>query len=250
MTEFAQPQPEPERQPEPRPALPPIPATRNLLLAIFAGFAFEVVTGAWRDPHLLVQWAVIGELVFEEGEYWRLLTAMFLHGDGTVAVTIVHLLVNALTLLQLGFLYESRFGTARLTFVYFVSGIAASLTSAYFNAGASVGASGAIFGIVGAFITSVRRSPKYRKEKSARQLAMYFVFWTVANVLLAIQLPTVGNILGTEMPNIDMSAHLGGLVAGLILGALLPHPPVAPPPPSQAVIDVESRPYDLSRGSE
>jgi rhomboid protease GluP len=229
VSEFAQPQPRRVRR--------GAPATPSLLFAILAAFGFEVLTGAWKNPDILVQWAIVREYVFQEGEYWRLLTAMFLHGDGTARGTLLHLMLNAFALLQLGTLFEVMFGTKRFVTVYFVSGLLASLTSAYFTNGASVGASGAIFGIVGAFVTSVHFSPRYRQERRARSIIKQLIFWTIANI-----------VIGLQIPKIDMSAHLGGLVAGLILGALLPHPPVPPPPPAQAVIDV--RPHDFSRGAE
>ena len=227
MSEFAPPQPQPP-QPQAQLVRRRAPATRFLLLAILAGFVFEVVTGAWKNPGILVRWSNIGELVFQYGEYWRLLTAMFLHGDGTPKMTILHLAVNALSLAQLGTLFERTFGTWRFVTVYFVAGLLASLSSAYLSDASSVGASGAIFGIVGAFVTAVRFSPQYRNHRMARSLVNQLVFWTAANL-----------IIGFQIPKIDMSAHIGGLVAGLILGAILPHPPQPPPPPREAVIDVQ-----------
>lgn len=209
------------------------PGTRFVLLAILAAFAFEVWSGAWQNPEILVQWAIVGELVFEHGQYWRLLTAMFLHGDGTVQGTLLHLMLNAFSLLQLGTIFELMFGTRRFLTIYFLSGLIASVTSALINDGASVGASGAIFGIVGAFVTSVRSSPKYRHEKMARSIVNQLVFWTIANV-----------IIGFQIPQIDMSAHIGGLIAGLFLGLILPHPASPPPPPSQVVITVPRQPFD------
>lgn len=220
MTEYAPPQPRRVRR--------GTPATKFLLAAILAGFGFEVITGAWQNPELLVNWAIIGELVFHHGQYWRLLTAMFLHGDGTIQGTLLHLLLNMFALLQLGSLYELMFGTRRFLTIYFVTGILASLTSAFVNSGASVGASGAIFGIIGAFITSVRRSPRYRHERMARSIVNQLVFWVIANIFI-----------GLQVPKIDLSAHIGGLVAGLLLGLILPHPTPPPPPPSQVVVEVQ-----------
>jgi rhomboid protease GluP len=226
VTEYAPPQPRRVRK--------KTPATRFVLLAILAGFVFEIYTGAWQNAELLVNWAIIGEYVFQEGQYWRLLTAMFLHGDGTIQGTLLHLMLNAFALLQLGTLFELMFGTRRFLTIYFVAGILASLTSAIVNTGASVGASGAIFGIVGAFVTSVRRSPRYRHERMAKSIVNQLVFWIIANI-----------IIGFQIPKIDMSAHMGGLIAGLLLGLILPHPAAPPPPPAQVVIDVQ--PYDAER---
>jgi rhomboid protease GluP len=206
------------------------PGTTLLIVAILLGFAIEVISGAWIDRTKL---AVLGAIVpawINQGEWWRLLTAMFLHGDGTPQGDLLHLGVNLLALFQLGTLYEVMFGTRRFLFIYFVTGIAASFTSYLHNVGASVGASGAIFGILGAFIFSVRRSPRWRHERAARSIVKQMLFWIAANI-----------IIGATIPQIDLAAHLGGLVAGLILGAVLPHRE-PPPPPARVVVDV--MPYD------
>jgi rhomboid protease GluP len=210
---------------------PSTPATLVLIGAILFGFAVEIYKGAWTDFEKLV-WlgAIYRPLVVEHGQWWRLLTAMFLHGDGTVRGDLLHLGLNLYALWQLGRLYEMMFGTRRFVLIYFVTGLIASVTSLVHNAGASVGASGAIFGILGAFIFSIRRSPRFRHERWARGIVQQLLFWIVANI-----------VIGFTVPQIDMAAHIGGLIAGLILGATLPQkePPM---PPSQAVIDV--RPLD------
>jgi rhomboid protease GluP len=206
------------------------PATTFLIGAILAGFGIEVLTGAWIDGDRLARLGAIVPALVRQGEYWRLLTAMFLHGDGTIGGDILHLGLNLLALFQLGSLYEVMFGTRRFVLIYFVSGIAASIASYMHAAGASVGASGAIFGILGAFIFSVWRSPRWRHERAARSIVRQLIFLIFANIAI-----------GMKIPQIDLAAHLGGLVTGLILGALLPHH-TPPPPPGRVVVDV--RPYD------
>ncbi|HWW62176.1 MAG TPA: rhomboid family intramembrane serine protease [Thermoanaerobaculia bacterium] len=159
--------------------------------------------------------------VFQTGQYWRLLTAMFLHGN------VLHWLVNSWSLYQLGSLYETMFGSKRFAAVYFITGLCASVASVIHLPadGVSVGASGAIFGILGAFIFSIRRSPRWRHEPWARSLMGQLVFWAIANIALGMQFAVIDNW-----------AHIGGLIAGLVVG-LLPHR-VPPPPPNQWVIDV------------
>jgi rhomboid protease GluP len=206
---------------------PSTPATILITLAILFGFVYEVYTGAYRDRRILAEiGAVEWTRVVDDGEYWRLLSAMFLHGDGTIRGDLLHLGLNLYALWQLGRLYEMMFGTRRFVFIYFATGLFASVTTLVHRAGPSVGASGAIFGILGAFIFSIRRSPRFRHERWARGIVQQLVFWIVANI-----------VIGFTIPQIDMAAHLGGLAAGLLLGATLPQkePPV---PPSQAVIDV------------
>lgn len=207
-------------------------ATISIFVAILIGFAVEVMTGAWKNPYILAYiGSIVPSRVIGHGEVWRLLTAMFLHGDGTPKGTFLHLGVNLWSLWQLGRLYELMFGTRRFLTIYFITGIIASLTSlVHFLVlnvnGSSAGASGAIFGVLGAFIFSIRRSPRWRNERWARGIVQQLLFWIVVNVAI-----------GLTVPQIDMAAHIGGLIAGLILGAVLPQkePPL---PPSQAVIDV------------
>ncbi|MFP5247798.1 MAG: rhomboid family intramembrane serine protease, partial [Thermoanaerobaculia bacterium] len=188
------------------------PATIFVAAAILLGFGVEILTGAWLDGvKLALIGAIVPELIWEHGQYWRLLTAMFLHGDGTIPGDFLHLGMNMLALLQIGSLFELMFGTRRFLVIYFSTGLIASLISALINDGPSVGASGALFGIIGAFVISVRRSPRWKHERAARSIVNQLVFWIIANI-----------VIGMRIPQIDMSAHIGGLVAGLVLSAILP----------------------------
>lgn len=212
------------------------PATLLIFIAIVIGFGIEIATGAWTDPAALADLgAIVPSLIIEDGKYWRLLSAMFLHGDGTARGGLLHVGLNLYVLWQLGRLFEIMFGSRRFLTIYFVTGIAASLTTLlrFFvmeSDGASVGASGAIFGIIGALIVSIRRSPRWRNERWARGIVQQLMFWIVVNI-----------VIGFTVPQIDMAAHVGGFLTGLLLGATLPQrePPM---PPSQAVIDVTPTP--------
>jgi len=207
------------------------PATKYLIGAILIGLVVQYAKGAMTSPYELAKLgAIVDEWILRDGEWWRLVSAMFLHGNGTIAGTALHATMNLWGLFQLGTLYELMFGTRRFVIIYFVSGIVASLTSLFLTDGWSVGASGAIFGIMGAFIFSVLRSPLWRSNKGARSIANQVVFWSIANILI-----------GSQIPQIDIAAHVGGFIAGLILGAVLPHR-VPPPPPANVVVDV--MPYD------
>ena len=152
------------------------------------------------------------------------LTSMFLHGGW------LHWFLNSWALYQLGTLYETLFGSGRFALIYFVSGICASIASSMYEHGPAVGASGAIFGVLGAFIFSIYRSPRYRGQPWTRSLIAQLVFWIGLNL-----------VIGFSIPHIDNVAHIGGLITGLLLG-FLPHrePPL---PPADSVIDVEPR-YD------
>ena len=205
------------------------PGTLVLFAAIVIGFVLEVAKGAWTNPAVLIQMGSIVPAYIHEGQYWRLLSAMFLHGDGTVRGTLLHLAMNLFALFQLGSLYEVMFGTRRFLWIYFLTGIAASVTSFMRLPlfGSSVGASGAIFGVMGAFVFSVWRSPRWRHDPVARSIVKQCIFWTIANI-----------VIGLNIPQIDNAAHIGGLVAGMLLGAILPHPAPPPAPPAPVVIDV------------
>ncbi len=199
------------------------PGTTAILAIITIVFAFEWMTGAlWNDEKLVEMGAIIPGLL-DRHEYWRIFAAMFLHGN------LLHWAANCWALYQLGMLFEVMFGSVRFLTTYFVTGACASIASSLFTHGASVGASGAILGILGAFIFSIRRSPQWRHEPWTRSLIAQLVFWAVLNI-----------ILGFSVAYIDNVAHIAGLVSGLILG-FIPHR-VPPPPPSGATIEV--RPYD------
>lgn len=208
------------------------PATTFLIVAIVIGFGIEILTGAWTNGEVLAELgAISARRILGDGQWWRLVSAMFLHGDGTIQGTLLHIALNLWALFQLGTLYETMFGTRRFVWIYFVTGIVASLTSLFVSGGPSVGASGAIFGILGAFIFSVRRSPRWRHDRVARSIVKQLLFWIVLNIAVA-----------SQIPQIDNAAHIGGLIAGLLLGLLWPQPAPPPPPPAQVVIDV--MPYD------
>jgi rhomboid protease GluP len=139
------------------------------------------------------------------GQWWRLLTPMVLHGNLT------HLLFNSWALYALGTEAERVYGTPRFLAIYLLSGLAGSIASYVFNPGAlSVGASGAIFGLLGALAAFAFTSRS-------------FVGWEASKMQLG-QMATLAAInlaFGFVVPNIDNSAHIGGLIIGGISGLAL-----------------------------
>jgi rhomboid protease GluP len=185
------------------------PLTRLLLVAIAAGFLAETLLGGSQEPRVLVLLgANVPELVLR-GELWRLAASLFLH------IGIVHLLVNGWALFQLGTLFELLLGSVRLAVVYFGSGIAGSVASVLFLGdpfGISAGASGAIFGLLGALIAFLLRR-RERLLPPAKSLLLQLGGWAAFNVFL-----------GFSLPSIDNAAHLGGCAVGFGLGWVLkPH---------------------------
>jgi len=139
------------------------------------------------------------------GEWWRLVTYMFLHGG------IMHILFNMWCLWDLGRLCESLYGRWTFAAIYFTTGIAGGLASIAWNPQTlTVGASGAIFGLAGALIASF-----YLGEFSLPRIA-------ISGTLRSLVVFAVFNLfLGGFFGGIDNACHIGGLVSGLGLGAVI-----------------------------
>ena len=147
------------------------------------------------------------------GDWWRLVTYMFLHGG------IWHILFNMWCLWDLGQLCESLYGRWTYAAIYLITGVAAGLTSVAWNPGVlSVGASGAIFGLAGALAASFYLGefsiPKEALRCTMRSLAFFIGF----NVLFGFG---YNLFFGGAFAGIDNAAHIGGLVSGAVLGALI-----------------------------
>jgi rhomboid protease GluP len=177
------------------------PVTKLLLLAIVAAFGLQL-WGETSGTDLVAVGANERSAVLA-GEYWRLLTSMFLHGG------YLHLLLNAWALYQLGTLFERLLGSSRMLATYFVSGIAGSVASIVWTQAPSVGASGAIFGLLGALISFLLRR-REALSPAGKAILSQLVMWAGINLFL-----------GFQMPGIDNAGHLGGLAAGFLAGLLL-----------------------------
>jgi rhomboid protease GluP len=139
------------------------------------------------------------------GEWWRLLTYMFLHGG------LMHIAFNMWCLWDLGALCESLYGRWTFAAIYLITGIAGGLASVAWNPGVlSVGASGAIFGLAGALLASF-----YLGEFSVPKVAIQ---GTLRSLLFFIGFNVV---FGAIVSGVDKACHVGGLLSGLLLGALI-----------------------------
>jgi membrane associated rhomboid family serine protease len=188
-------------------------ATTVLLALIGAVFALEVVTGG---PGSLMTGPSASKLVdlgasvalfptsngivgIATGQYWRLVTSMFLHAG------LLHIAFNAYALWIFGTVVEQELGRLRFLLIYFVTGIVASAGSYAFGPPAvGVGASGAIFGIFGAFVAY-----NYRR----RHLAI-----AAARLRSAVTIVVINMVLALSIQGIDWRAHVGGFIAGLFAG--------------------------------
>jgi len=139
------------------------------------------------------------------GEWWRLLTYMFLHGG------IFHILMNMWYLWNFGNLCESLYGRWTFLGIYLVTGISGGLASIAWNVQVwSVGASGALFGLTGALIASIYLGEFSPSAVSNTGTLTSLIFWGAFSL-----------IFGFISPGIDNSCHIGGLVGGLALGAAI-----------------------------
>jgi membrane associated rhomboid family serine protease len=183
-----------------RGALPRPRSVTTVILGInVVVFVAELALGG-PSGEVLIRLGAMMPFLVATGEYWRLITAMFLH------VGVIHLLLNSYGLYLFGNLIEGVFGSARFVAIYLVTGFCASAASFAFGGPNRVaaGASGAIFGLLGAWLAYNWR----RRELFLAQANLRGVF-----ILIAINL-----VLGFSVAGIDNTAHIGGLVAGVLAG--------------------------------
>jgi len=142
--------------------------------------------------------------ICDTGQVWRLITPIFLHAG------ILHIFSNILFQIRFGYTLEVRWGWIRFFIVYLLCGIMASLWSSVLNKDSvSVGASGALFGLVGSDITYVLYNYQYIPH--AKREAIFIAF-----ILL------ITFLFGASGGTVDNFAHLGGLIGGFPLGIAMP----------------------------
>jgi rhomboid protease GluP len=173
-------------------------ATLLLIVAIGATFMWQISVGALKDQaSIIAAGALVREQVMQ-GEAWRLLSATLLHGN------VEHLFGNAVSLYILGMACEHSYGTRSMLLVYLASGIAGSLLSVASGPGPSVGASGAIFGLMGAILVLFW---KHHGELHVRdkRIGVVVAVWAIFTI-----------ITGFVTPMVDNAGHVGGLLGGMI----------------------------------
>ncbi|WP_078552833.1 rhomboid family intramembrane serine protease [Bacillus alkalicellulosilyticus] len=174
--------------------------TYVLLASIVTMFAMLELNGGSTQMTTLVQFGAKYNPLIEQGEWWRLVSAMFLH------IGLLHLFMNSLALYYLGSAVEKIYGSGRFLIIYFIAGIVGSLASYAFSEQIAAGASGAIFGCFGAllFFGVIHRRLFFRT------MGMSLI------IILAINLS-----LGFAVPVIDNAAHIGGLLGGFLASSFL-----------------------------
>jgi len=132
------------------------------------------------------------------GQYWRLFSAQFLHAS------LIHLIFNMAALYYLGKDIERFYGPKKFLIIYLGSGLAGSTLSFLLVSNVSVGASGAIFGLMGANLNLYKKNPTAYRRLYGNDI---------------IALVAINILIGLFSANIDMAGHIGGLIAGFVIAS-------------------------------
>lgn len=190
---------------------PHIWVTPACLIANTAFFLFMVSQGVnFLQPEVtdLLKWGADYAPYTWNGEPWRLATSIFMHCG------VLHLGLNMWALWSAGRMFERLVGSVGFLIIYLASGIAGGLASMWWNGDVvSAGASGAIFGILGAFASFIWNRSDSFPMRALKQLRSSLAMCIAYNLLF-----------GASIPGIDQAAHVGGLITGLILGWVLNQP--------------------------
>jgi rhomboid protease GluP len=171
------------------------------LLMVFAGLSLfpNDISGS-TDQRVLIEFGAKVNTLIQAGEIWRLLASTFIH------IGVIHLLFNLYALWALGPLTEESLGHRRFFMVYILSGLGGSIASFLFSSALSAGASGAIFGLLGALLYYSYKRPALWKSGLGMNLVVVIL---------------VNFGFGFVQPGIDNFAHLGGFITGTISCVLL-----------------------------
>ena len=150
----------------------------------------------------LLALGMTGALPGESGRWWTLLTAIYLHGS------LLHGLFNVLWIRQLAPAVEEVYGRPRAFLLFTASGVASFVLSNALGIGFTIGASGAVFGLLGAMVQFGR------SRGGTYGVAVVRQYWQWALVLF---------VMGFLMPGVNNAAHAGGFVGGMLVGLLLGH---------------------------
>ena len=182
------------------------PVTTALMGIIVLVHAAVELAGGSQDGWTLTRFGANLALATRGGEPWRLVTSMFLHAGH------LHLAVNLYTLFVLGRFVEQLYGSRRFWVLYLAAGVAGSAASAYLGGDQrlSVGASGAIFGLLGGALVGMIQLRGHVPEAWRKQV--------FTNLLVVVGL---NFYIGYAIPRVDNSAHMGGLAGGVLVGLIL-----------------------------
>jgi len=178
-----------------------IPFLTYILLSInLIVFVLMTLAGGSTDQRILIAFGAKVNTLIQAGEIWRFLTSAFIH------IGLMHLIFNLYALWSLGPFVEERFGHWRFFIIYILSGLGGSIASFFFSSALSAGASGAIFGLLGALLYYSLRRPSLWKSGLGMNLIMVIL---------------INFGFGLTQPGIDNFAHLGGLLMGIMTSIFL-----------------------------
>jgi len=225
QSQYAPPAPPP---PRPRRRWASAPATYLLVGINCAVFLLMVARGVsmWSPTvgQLMYFGADNAGSVLIDGQWWRIVTAMFVH------VGFIHIALNMWCLWNLGLLAEPLMGSFGLFAVYILTGAAGNLLSTGWNwyrpmhDGASIvfptgaGASGAVFGIAGALIVLLKSKRLPIPQQELKRLRKSVIYFAAINLVIGLSVGLGNGIAGVE---IDNSAHIGGFICGLLFAVPL-----------------------------
>ncbi len=197
------------------------PGSAAIIVACVAVYAFVASRGDTSDGLLLLRYGASERSHIWRGEYWRLVTPMFLHGG------LLHLGVNLFFGSSWNIAIERVLGTRRFLLLYLLSGVFGTCASVLLHDGISVGASGAMFGMVGAVLALQLRAAgsfgRFIRNPGVHSLVFSVALWIA---------------IGFSATGIDNWAHLGGFTYGGVLGwvltaGLAPRPEGGAVPPAR-----------------
>jgi rhomboid protease GluP len=191
--------------------LPDGPVTQALIGVLILVFVATVLLGGGLmlgEPRvLLVLGSNFGPLTLR-GEWWRLFASMFLHSG------VIHLAFNAMALWQLGPLAERLYGRWHYLLLYLTAGVGGGFASLLWHPDANtVGASGAIFGLIGGLLAFVSR-----KDLGVPLQAIHYLRRSL------LSYGGVSLAMGFAIPMVNNAAHVGGLITGYVAGLALARP--------------------------
>jgi len=179
------------------------PLLIDINIAVFVWMVFAGLGVVSFNPNDLMAWGGNFRPAVLNGEIWRLVASMFVHGG------LMHLAGNLFMLFLVGMMLEAKLGHIRFFIYYFICGIAGSIASvAWHPATVSVGASGAIMGALGVLIgiTVLEKGKKTNQKSGLIKMALFIAGYNL--------------LMGWVLGGVDNAAHLGGLICGLVFGAL------------------------------
>ena len=184
------------------------PVVTLVILGInVVAFLITTFAGGSTKTDVLLDFGASFSPYFRRGEYWRLVMPMFLH------IGWLHLIVNSYALFILGPILERVYGYGRFTLLYVATGMGSSALSMSLSRNIAAGASGAIFGIAGAMLVAVYFHRDVIPRRWGRALGRGILPFIVVNL-----------IFGFWFRGVDNWGHLGGLLSGMALAALIPPP--------------------------